>query len=282
VKATLIDEPFDQKGWIFEVKWDGYRAFATKDHLTSKNQTSYDKRFPEILHELKNIPGKFMLDGEIVVLDEKGRSNFQMLQNKEGKPCYYVFDLLTLNGKDLRKLPLIERKEILKRLLKQSKVSRIRFSEHVKEKGIAFFELAKKKGLEGIMAKKEDSPYVFTRSRDWLKIKVKQHAKVVIGGYTEPKGGRKFFGGLLVGVYKKDKELHYVGRVGGGFDGRTLKEVYNKLQKIKTEKSPFITKLKLKGVTWLKPQYSCNVVFAEWTNDKKLRQPIYDDELHKS
>lgn len=176
--ATLASEPFDGKEWIFEIKWDGYRALGSKNKsisLISRNQKSFNARFPSIVDELKKIPGKFILDGELVLLDEKGRSSFQLIQNyykeKKGIPYYYVFDLLSWNGKDLRSLPLLKRKELLKKLLSQAKLKQILYSDHIEEKGKAFFKAAKKKELEGIIAKKKDSSYQFRRSKDWLKIK---------------------------------------------------------------------------------------------------------------
>lgn len=279
--ATLIDEPFDSKDWIFEIKWDGYRAIASKDkeiHLVSRNDLSFNSRFLSIVEELKKIPGNFVLDGEIVIFDEKGRSDFQLMQNyykkKEGTPYYYVFDILSLNEKNLTKLPLLERKKILKKLLRGKKLKWIKFSDHIKEKGKAFFKAAAKKGLEGIIAKKADSTYQFRRTRNWLKIKYKRRQEVVIGGFTEPKGSRKYFGALIVGVYEKGK-LIYVGSVGGGFKHETLKETYQELKKLIVEDCPFSTPPKIKSVTWVKPKLVCKVEFAEWTQDDRLRVPIF-------
>ena len=191
--ATLVEAPFDKKGWLFEIKWDGYRGIAYKNKtvsLVSRGEKSFNTRFPEIVDDLKKLPGRFIVDGEIVILDKKGRSQFQLLQNyqktREGTPYYYLFDILSLNGKDLTQLPLIERKKILKRLLERAPTSFLRYSEHIEEKGLALFRLAKKKRLEGIVAKKSDTPYQFRRSRNWLKIKTKLRQEVVIGGFTAP------------------------------------------------------------------------------------------------
>lgn len=279
--ATLIDEPFDEKGWIFEIKWDGYRALAEKEkdvHLVSRNQKLF-RQFPTINEELKKLPGKWVLDGEIVILDKKGRSHFQLLQNyqrkKVGPPVYFVFDILSYQGKDLRHLPLVERRKILKALLKKARLKYVKFSDDIEEKGKAFFQLAKKKGLEGIMAKKQDSLYRSTRTRDWLKIKTGMRQEVVIGGFTQPKGGRAYLGALLVGVYQKGK-LVYAGHVGGGFDQEGLKEMYLKLKKITTSKCPFeIEPHPNTPVTWVKPQLVCEVKFAEWTEEGMLRQPVF-------
>jgi bifunctional non-homologous end joining protein LigD len=280
--ATLTDKPFDKEGWIFEVKWDGYRAIAYKDKrvaLISRGQKSYNARFPEIVKALSSLPGRFVVDGEIVILDAKGRSQFQLLQNyqrkKGGIPYYYLFDILSYEGKDLTKLPLIDRKEILKKLLSGSKRSLLKFSDHIEKNGIAFFRKAKRKGLEGIIAKKRDSTYQFRRSKDWLKIKTGKRQEVVIGGFTQPKGGRTRFGALLVGVYEND-QLIYVGHLGGGFDRTRLEEVYQQLQKIITLKCPFFKEPHPNTpVTWVKPKLVCEAAFADWTQDGIMREPIF-------
>jgi bifunctional non-homologous end joining protein LigD len=280
--ATLIAGPFDRKGWLFEVKWDGYRALAFKDkkvELLSRGQKSFNQRYPAIVSEIKKIPGDVILDGEIVVLDKKGRSNFQLLQNyqkkQEGALYYYVFDILLYKGQDLRDSPLVERKKILKKLVRQPGLTQIRFSDDIHEKGKAFFRLAVKKGLEGIIAKKEDSSYQSRRSPDWLKIKTTLRQEVVIGGFTEPKGGRKRFGALLLGVYE-NKELVYVGHVGTGFDEKLLEDIYLQLRKIASSTSPFRNPPRPNSpVTWVKPKLVCEVSFAEWTTDGKMRQPTF-------
>lgn len=280
--ATLVDKPFDGKEWLFEIKWDGYRALAHKDkqvRLFSRGQKSFNDQFPTIAEETKKIPGHFILDGEIVILDKKGKSHFQMLQNyskrKEGTPFYYVFDILSYNGKDLTSLPLIERKKILHQLLKKSRLSHIKFSDHIEEKGKAFFQAAKKKNLEGIIAKKKASRYQFHRSRDWLKIKTTLRQEVVIGGFTQPQGSRHRFGALLIGVYKKG-QLIYSGHVGTGFDRKTLEDVYLQLKKIISEKCPFETEPHPNTpVSWVKPRLVCEVSFTEWTADGKMRHPTF-------
>lgn len=277
--ATLIDEPFDEKGWIFEIKWDGYRALASKNgavRLISRGKKSFNIRFPTLVQELRKLRGSFVIDGEIVILD-KGKSNFQKLQNyykaKVGTPYFYVFDLLMLNGEDLRDEPLIERKRLLKQLVSRSK--HIRYSSHIETRGKAFFKAAEKKGLEGIIAKKRDSTYQSRRSRDWLKIKTKNRQEVVIGGFTEPKGSRKKFGALLIGVYSKGK-LHYIGHVGGGFNQQLLRDIHKDLSKEVSPNCPFAEEPHPNtAVTWVKPKFVCEVEFTEWTNDGKLRHPIF-------
>lgn len=276
--ASSTELPFDSDEWLFEIKWDGYRAFATKNALMSRSRKiSFNQRYPAIFKAIQKLPGKFLIDGEIVILDAKGRANFQFLQNyqktQQGTPYYYVFDILFLNGKDLTHLPLIERKNILKALLPKS--GPIRFSEHVLGKGKAFFREIKKLGLEGMIAKKTESTYQFGRSKNWLKIKTGRRQEVVIGGFTEPKGSRKKFGALLVGVYEKGKFV-YTGHVGGGLKGEVLDEVYALLQKDISNKCPFFEEPHPNNpVTWVKPKLVCEVAFAEWTQDGMMRQPIF-------
>ncbi len=281
--ATLTDKPFDRKGWIFEIKWDGYRAIGFKKgertELLSRNEKSFTSRFHTIAEELKKLPGTFVVDGEIVLFDEQGRSSFQLMQNynkvKKGTPLYYLFDILSLNGKDLRNLPLIERKKILKTLIGKGKLKSIKYCDHIDEHGIAFFKAAAKKGFEGIIAKKADSAYQFSRSSDWLKIKAIQRQEVVIGGFTEPKGSRKRFGALLVGVYEKNK-LIYTGHIGGGFNFQLLTDVHEKLKKLITPTCPFASPPHPNSpVTWVKPKLVCEVAFAEWTQEGMMRQPIF-------
>lgn len=280
--ATLVQDPFDSKDWIFEIKWDGYRALAHKSRkvrLSSRNEKSYNIRFPEIVQELEQLPGNFILDGEIIIVDKDGRSQFQLLQNfqkeKIGTPYYYIFDILSYNGKDLTSVALIDRKKILQTLLKKKPHKHLAFSPHIEGKGKAFFQKAKKKGLEGIIAKRKMSPYLCTRSREWLKIKSKKCQEVVIGGYTKPRGTRKNFGALLVGIYEKGAFV-YVGHVGGGFNTTLLLEVYKQMQRHIAKKCPFKHEPKANAqVTWVKPKLVCEVAFAEWTKAGMMRQPIF-------
>lgn len=274
--ATPLDAPFDDPDWIFEIKWDGYRALARKTEgvqLLSRGGKSFNQRFPLIVKELEKLPGKFILDGEIVALDTKGRSNFQLLQNNEGSVCYCLFDLLSYQGKDLTKWPLIKRKELLRKLLGRYQGSCLIFSDHIEEFGKELFKLAKKNGLEGIIAKRKESPYRQRRSRDWLKVKTKMTQEFVIGGFTEPKGGRSHFGALLVGVYEKGK-LVYAGSVGGGFDEKMLASLHRQLIRLECKRCPFHKEPSVKG-TWVEPKLKCEVVFAEWTKEGLLRQPVF-------
>ncbi len=281
--ATLVNEPFDRKDWIFEVKWDGYRILAEinkkKVRLYSRNDNTYTEKFPDVVRDLTNLPQDMLLDGEMVVVDQEGLSRFQLLQNylkdpKAGQLIYYVFDILYLNGLDLHRLPLSRRKEILKQVIPQ--LPSIRLSDYIQDKGVSFYNAAKKNGLEGIIAKNLQSPYeIGARSSNWLKIKAIQEQEAIICGFTQPKGSRKFFGALILGVYKA-KELKYIGHAGGGFDFDLLNSIYQKLKPLIVSKCPFNTRPATNApVTWVKPQLLCQVKFQEWTDDGHMRQPIF-------
>ncbi|MGA2759836.1 MAG: non-homologous end-joining DNA ligase [Candidatus Cybelea sp.] len=280
--ATLVAEPFDDPAWLFEIKWDGYRALCTideKNELTvvSRNGLDMLQRFPS----LKELASAFasapvVVDGEIVSLDAQGRSAFQRLQESQKKPgalTYAVFDLLYADGKDLRSTPLEERKALLERLIEDDTL--VLYSKHVVGQGKALFEVARKKQLEGIIGKRSDSTYQERRSRDWVKIKTSFEQEFVVGGWTEPKGSRKSFGALLLGVYQKEG-LRYVGSVGTGFTVKKLSELYARLQKIERKTSPFYNAVDANAPThWCSPQLVVEVRFAEWTRDGYLRQPAY-------
>ena len=243
--ATLVDAPFDNPEWLFEVKWDGYRALAYLDKgvtLYSRNEKVFNF-FPTINKDLSNLNVQAVFDGEIVILDENGKSDFQLMQNyqrtKKGALYYYVFDLLFLNGQDLRAFPLIERKKKLQKLLKSASLSYVRYSDHIVSKGKGFFKQAKEHDLEGIMAKHMQSTYVSRRSRQWLKIKTHQRQEAIIAGFTEPRGSRKKFGALLLGVYDNKKQLQFIGLVGTGFDEKSLQDIHEKMIPLIQTKSPF-------------------------------------------
>lgn len=282
--ATLIEAPFDDEDWLFEVKWDGYRALSfikeKNVEIKSRNNLSFNDKFPSIVKDLKKIGGQVILDGEVVVLDEVGKSNFQLMQNyntnTEGALCYYVFDILYKDGKDLRELPLIERKEILKKLLNQVTLEFVRYGDHIVKQGKAFFNEASKSKLEGIIGKKIVSTYQNKRSKDWVKIKTSMRQEVVIGGFTAPRGSRKKFGALLVGIYNDKKRLDYVGHVGGGFSESLLDDIFRQLEPIIQKNSPFHAEIKPNApVTWVKPKLVCEVVFSEWTKDNIMRHPVF-------
>jgi len=280
--ATLVKEPFDLDNWIFEVKWDGYRCMAESENgrvrLYSRNNIDMAEKFSAVASALKGIPVNALFDGEIVAVDENGRAGFQMLQNymraKEGRLIYYVFDILYAKEYDLRGLPLYRRKALLEKFLPKSKT--IRLSDYIIRKGSAFFEAAKKNGLEGIIAKEFNSPYLSAvRSKYWLKIKTQKRQEAIICGFTEPRASRKFFGALILGIYK-DKELTYIGHVGGGFDEETLKFVYDKLAPLITDVCPFKPKPPTNmPAKWVKPRLLCEVKFSGWTDSGNLRQPIF-------
>lgn len=283
--AELKEEPFDDPDWVYEIKYDGYRALAACNgddgvDLYSRNLLSFNKDFEPVVQHLKGIGHSCILDGEVVIEDDNGRSSFQLLQNNRDNPKgvlkYYVFDLLQLDGNDLTGLPLLERKELLKMLLAKAKLTNVYYSDHVVEKGVKFFELAIKKGLEGIIAKNGSSLYrVNKRSSDWVKIKITKEQEVVIAGITEPKGGRSHFGSLLLGVYNRG-EFEYVGKCGTGFDEKALAELYGKFKPLFTNKSPFKQKVSVPNkVQWLKPKLVCQVKFTEWTNEGSMRHPVF-------
>ena len=281
--AKLIKKPFSDPDWLFEVKFDGYRAisFLHGDDVKiySRNHNSFNAFYPKIVEALQKLELEAIVDGEIVSMDENGVSKFELLKNyqsdQEGHLCYYIFDLLYLNGLDLRDAPLIERKRLLEELLVKNRSSLLRYSDHFEEQGEALFKEAEKKRLEGIMAKKRSSPYVSKRTADWLKIKCVERQEVIILGFTEPKGSRQNFGSLLLGVYK-GKTLHYIGHVGTGFDTKQLHEIHDKLKPLIVKKCPLKTPPKTNtSATWVKPKVICEVSFTEWTKDGKLRHPVF-------
>lgn len=278
--ATLVDEPFDGPDWIFEIKWDGYRALAELDKshvlLYSRNNQSFN-RFLPVVEDLKKLKVNALLDGEIVILDENGIPSFQLIQNyqrkKTGNLIYYVFDLLYLEGHDIRSLPLLKRKELLKDILPN--MAHVRYCDHIEQKGKNFFQVALEKGLEGIVAKAILSPYQQGRSHQWLKIKTHKRQEVIICGFTSPKGSRKYFGALILGIYEEG-ELVYVGHTGSGFDRKKLATIYNKLDPLIQSSCPFKEVPKTNAsVTWVRPELICEVKFAEWTDDGQMRQPIF-------
>jgi bifunctional non-homologous end joining protein LigD len=280
--ATLVKEPFDHPDWIYEVKWDGYRAVAEiRDDgvsLYSRNLISFDKKFSPIVNSLRKLRFDAVLDGEIVVVDDQGRPDFEMLQHyqdsRSGHLLYYVFDLLYFRGHDLTDLPLLRRKELLKKILPAT--PKIRFSDHVWKEGVLFYNAAKEKGLEGIIAKHSQSVYeVGRRSRQWLKVKTQLAQEAVIAGFTEPGGGRKHFGALVLGVYEGD-ELMYIGHVGGGFTANNLKDIREKLEPLIQKESPFTVKPETNApATWVKPELVCEVALSGWTEDGVMRHPVF-------
>jgi bifunctional non-homologous end joining protein LigD len=280
--ATLVDAPFDRPGWIFEPKWDGYRAIAEvgpdRVRLYSRNQQPFESKFTSIVRSLGDLGHEAVLDGEVVALDAEGRAQFQLLQNYQktgrGNLVYYVFDLLYLDGRDLRTRPLLERKKLLRSIL--GRRADIRLSDHVEGDGVAFFRAAINKGLEGIIGKDGASPYrEGARGAAWVKIKTRQRQEAVIGGFTAPRGRRAGLGALVLGVYE-GSELVYIGHTGGGLDTAGLADLRSRLDPLVIDECPFRERPRTNApVRWVTPKLVCEVVFQEWTGDGRMRQPIF-------
>jgi bifunctional non-homologous end joining protein LigD len=289
--ATLSQEPpTDEATWLYEIKFDGIRTLAyidgAKTKLFARSGRDISREYPELAALAKQVRAKrAILDGEIVVLDRDGRSNFQRLQARFGvqnpprelqqqaPPTYYLFDLLYCDGYDLRRTPLIERKKLLTEIVRVT--DDVRISEHHTGEGRKLFAVAMKKGLEGIIGKRAQSAYPDGRSTEWMKFKGVQEIDGVIGGWTSPRGSREFFGSLLVGLYE-GKELQFVGGVGTGYTREVEKSVYEKLQKLATKKSPFTPEPRTREEAhWVKPTMVARVGYAEWTSDRQLRQPRF-------
>jgi bifunctional non-homologous end joining protein LigD len=281
--TTLVDEPFDDEDWVFEIKWDGYRALGSmvdgKVDLRSRNDISFADRYKPVINALAQLDIDTVIDGEIVSLNEEGLPNFQNLQAwqkfQQGRLVFYVFDLLWIEGYDITQLPLLERKKILLRILPADNDT-IRYSDHVEKNGKHFFDIAKQQGLEGIIAKNKNSVYeIDSRSRNWLKIKTTGRQEAVIAGFTAPRSGRQYFGALILGVYQGGK-LIYAGHTGSGFDQKTLKDIWKKLKPLVTDKCPFGAEPKTNmPSTWVKPKLVCEIKFQEWTQGNIMRQPIF-------
>ena len=292
--ATLVDKPFDEEGWLYEVKWDGYRTIALLNNksinLRSRNDKSFNEKFYPVHDALKDLKLNAILDGEIIVADEEGLSNFGKLQNwrseADGELKFYVFDLLWLDGYSLMELPLNERREKLMSTLPDHPM--IHISQAFNTTGTEFFEAAKKMKLEGIIAKKEDSLYIpGARSKEWLKIKAAKRHEVVIGGYTQNEDSPKHFSALLAGVYEKTK-LVYTGKIGTGYSDEMQKEMMKKFKPLITKTNPFTFEPDVNKpsrfrpnppratVTWLKPKLICEVSYTEMTTDGVMRHPSFE------
>jgi bifunctional non-homologous end joining protein LigD len=296
--ATAIEEPFDSPYWLFEIKWDGYRAVAFIDkgsvRLVSRNQNDLTAQYSDLSDLPDAVNAKTaILDGEVVVLDEEGRASFSLMQQRTGfrergrraaprrevPVLYYVFDLLYLDGYDLRRVALEDRKRALAAIIREN--DSVRVSGHFPENGKALFEVARQKGLEGILAKRGGSFYEERRSREWLKIKIRHELEAVIGGYTEPDGSRQYFGSIVLGLYDKDGNLVHVGQAGSGFTQMTLASVWKLLKPLETKTNPFQGKVEaLKKVHWVKPGLVAQIEFTEWTHatdegGPKLRAPVF-------
>ena len=288
--ATLADAPFDDPAWLFELKWDGYRAIATIDadgkvDLRSRNGNDLLGQFGELADLGTAFASRpIVVDGEVVMLDEHGRSSFQALQSRDkrfakSKPTskpdvtFVAFDLLYADGRDVRDEPLEERKQLLESLIVPN--HRVMYSKHVIGEGTQLYELVASQGIEGIVAKQRQSPYRGARTREWLKIKAVKRQEFVIGGWTEPRGSRKGFGALLLGVYEGEK-LVYSGHVGTGFDAKLLAGITKELQANASETSPFaVTPKTNTPAHFVKPKLVAEIKFTEWTHDALLRHPVF-------
>lgn len=275
--ATLVRDPFDKKGWVYEEKYDGYRLLAYKEgdkvSLMSRNDIDRAARYSQIADAVQALkPTTLLLDGEAIVIDRKGISRFQLLQQESDKAIYAVFDCLYCDGKDLRREPLSVRRSVMERVIVSQKT--LEPSLRLASNGLAAYKLARKKGYEGIVAKDLSSPYLESRSHFWLKVKVHQEDEFIIGGFTEPEGARKYFGALLLGAYA-DGKLHYVGKVGTGFDEETLRALYQKLRPLARATPGFVDPPRAKGVRFVEPKLVAQISYQEVTEDNKLRQPVY-------
>ena len=298
MKAKLVEKPPATGDWIYELKFDGIRLIGVKRgekvSLLSRNQNELAGRFPEVVEAIKTLPAReCVIDGEVVALDEEGRSSFQLLQAREMEgrktPVYfYAFDLLQLDGKSLASLPLEARKNVLEKLCTDAR-DPIRYSGAIGRDAKRLLEEVKRRGLEGIIGKQRNSVYEpGRRSAAWIKLKCVNEQEFVIGGYTPPQGSRKYFGAILVGYYE-NKKLVFAGKVGTGFTVKSLSMLYKKFQKEARDDCPFvdlpsrqngqwvqdITPSMMRKMHWINPVFVCEIKFAEWTRDKKLRAPVF-------
>jgi len=286
MKAVLCRETFSDPGWIYERKLDGIRCLAIRDddggdgdgdlRMLSRNDLDLTGRYPEIRDALRAQSGhRFAVDGELVAFDG-GRTSFARLAQRGRHPTrvyYYVFDILWLDGDDVRALALRARKRLLRDALQFG--GPLRFATHRNRDGQALFEHACRQGWEGVIAKRADSPYRDTRSRDWLKFKCEAGQELVIGGYTAPRGSRSDLGALLLGYHDGDGRLRYAGKVGTGFTHETLADLRRRLSPLRRDGSPFGDRIRETGVTWVTPTLVAEVAFTEWTNAGRLRHPRF-------
>ena len=297
--ATLVDEPFNDDDWLFEIKWDGYRAIAFIEgdrlRLVSRNQNDLTKAYPELQEIPQHLRARTaILDGEIAALDERGRPSFGLMQQRTGvgeggrrirrtrddiPVVYYVFDLLYLDGYNLMRADLEKRKELLGSILVSNDC--LRFSDHYVGRGIELFHAAAECGLEGIVAKRRRSCYEPKRSRDWLKMKITRRQECVIGGYTDPRGARENFGSLVLGLYDDQDRLIHVGHAGSGFTGQTHSDMWQRLEKLKLARSPFFGPVEsTRPVHYVRPELVAEIKFTEWTHEGesgtiKMRAPVF-------
>jgi len=275
--ATLVKDPFDRPGWVYEEKYDGDRIVAYKEgdavHLLSRNSLDRTAAFPGIAAAIRALPARtLLLDGEVVAFDRRHVSRFQLLQRGLVEPRYEVFDCLYRNGRDFRHEPLTLRREVMEAAVGAS--GRLLLARRLAENGLAAFRVAVRKGYEGLVAKDASSPYIEARSTKWLKVKVHQEDEFVIVGYTAPRGHRSHFGALLLGAYDHGV-LRYVGKVGTGFDDGQLESLFRAFQPLARKTSLLADPPRERGVTYLAPRLVAQIAFEEWTADRKLRQPVF-------
>lgn len=275
--ATLVAEPFDRPGWVYEEKYDGDRMIAYKEgrrvRLLSRNDQDHSARFPGIVAAIAALSARTaLLDGEIVIFDRERVSRFQLLQRGRGEPRYALFDCLYGNGVDLRHRPLSERRAVLEQIVPVR--APLLLSRRLASNGLDAYQLAKRRGYEGLVAKQLSSPYVQGRSRFWLKVKIHQQDEFVIVGYTAPQGGRKYFGALLLAAFERGA-LHYVGKVGTGFDRATLALLHRRLQPLRTAHTSLREAPRERSVTYVRPRLVAQISYAQLTADRKLRQAVY-------
>jgi bifunctional non-homologous end joining protein LigD len=275
--ATLVAEPFNRPGWVYEEKYDGDRILAYKQgdrvQLWSRNRKDRTERFPDIVEAIEALrPRTLLLDGEVVVFDRKGVSRFQLLQQKSGEFVYSVFDCLYADGKDIRQESLAARRAVLEASIGAN--PRLRISRRLAANGLQAYRTAKRRGYEGLVAKNESSPYVEARSGYWLKVKVHKEDEFIICGYTKPAGSRQHFGALLLAAYS-GKALRYVGKVGTGFDALTLSALWKRFQPLVRSRTDLANPPRDKGLIFVAPKLVAQISYQEWTSEEKLRQPVF-------
>ena len=283
--ATLVDEAPTGEGWIYELKFDGYRIVARVDgddvRLFTRNGNNWTARLQSLAEEVRQLGiASAWLDGEIVVLNSKGIPDFQLLQNafdssKTRDIVYFVFDLPHFGGYDLTRVPLVDRRQLLAKVLESNASRHVRFSEAFDLPAGQLLEGACKQGLEGLIGKRADAPYSSTRSAAWVKIKCTKRQEFVIAGFTDPKGSRIGFGSLLLGVHDAEGRLRFAGSVGTGFDQAGLRELYARLESLETDKDPFFERRRDVKGHWVKPRLVAEVSFTEWTGDGRIRHPVF-------
>jgi bifunctional non-homologous end joining protein LigD len=297
--ATLVDKPFDDEDWLYEVKWDGYRAITFLEggsvRLVSRNQNDLTAAYPELHSIPDSIQARTaILDGEIVALDEQGRSSFSLMQQRTGvgeggrrirrtrddiPVVYYLFDVLYADGYDVTQVDLEKRKQLLASILTPNDL--VRYSDHYVGTGTALFEAAAQRGLEGIIAKRRRSCYVPKRSSDWLKIKIVRRQECVIGGYTDPRGARENFGSLVLGLFDDQGRLIPVGQAGSGFNEQTHADMWKRMQALRTNHNSFFGKIESdRRVHFVKPELVAEIKFSDWTHEgqsggMKMRAPVF-------